>query len=345
MNHAQTYIDKFNNMHQKWMYKKNIVDMLKQVQSAKLPELKEVETRLENLVDRMNGKPVQILIKYPVKLKEFKKKKKKILKSFIVPKVKKVTEFAVKVKEKKIKKTSSKKIKALNGVVDASDIAGLNFSQIELDGKYKSDFVRMYSDTQFMFWGRPGHGKTVALLQFAQYLAEKKKLKVLYIADEEMNRSTLTEKIRQFKIGDPNLKFVKDMDALRKSGKSIQDFDAVFFDSVQSLGFNLESYKKFVKNNPGRIYVLIVQSTKDGSFKGGQDWLHEVDIAGEYVNYKLIVYKNRLDSNFAEKSNKLLIDEKVNEGKKKLEIRQKIKGSIEPKVTVTTKEENQFSVL
>ncbi len=341
MSLAQKYIDKFNNMHDRWMYKKNIVGMLHEVQKAKLPELKEVETRLENLSERMNGKPVKILIKTPVKLKE--QKKKKTLKSSIVPKVKKVTEFAIKVKEKKVKNSSSKKIKSLSGVVDASDIAGLNFSQIELDGKYKSDFVRMYSDTQFMFWGKPGHGKTVALLQFAQYLAEKKKLKVLYIADEEMNRSTLTEKIREFKIGDPNLKFVKDLDALRRSGKSIHDFDAVFFDSVQSLGFTLESYKKFVKDNPGRIYVLIVQSTKDGSFKGGQDWLHEVDIAGEYVNYKLIIYKNRLDSKFAEKSNKLLIDEKVNEGKKKLEIREKIKGSLQPKVITT--EENQFAAL
>jgi len=342
MNQAQTYIDKFNGMHKKWMYKKDIVGMLHQVQGAKLPELKEVETRLSNLAERMNGKPVQILIKHPVKLKE-PKKKKKVLKSSIVPKVKKVTEFAIKVKEKKIKNTSSKKIKALNGVVDASAIASLNFSQVELDGKYKSDFVRMYSDTQFMFWGKPGHGKTVALLQFAQYLSDKKKLKVLYIADEEMNRSTLTEKIREFKIGNENLKFVKDLDALKRSGKSIHDFDAIFFDSVQSLGFTLESYKKFVKNNPGRIYVLIVQSTKDGSFKGGQDWLHEVDIAGEFVNYKLIIYKNRLDSQFAEKSNKLLIDEKVNEGKKKLEIREKIKGSMQPKVITT--EENQFAAL
>lgn len=331
MSQAQTYIDKFNNLHGKCVYKKDVVDMLAGVKATKLPELKEVEKKLSKIASKMNGKPMNIFIQKPLKLKV--KKVKKIKKTSLAapPKmpIKKVMPAVVKIVPE-IKKPVTRS-NMLNGVVDASAIAGLNFSRIELDGKYKQDFLRMYSDTQMMVWGMPGHGKTVYLLQFAQYLAEKKNIKVLYLANEEMNRSTFTEKIRDFKIGHSNLKFAKTLAALKTSGKSIQDFDAVFFDSIQSLGFNLDTYKKFVEENPGRIYVLIAQATKEGDFRGGQEWEHEVDIAGIIVNRRLILRKNRLDNEFAKKSDKLMMDEKVNEGKKKLHIREEIRKTLKPK--------------
>lgn len=346
MSNAKYYIDKFNNLHGKKVYKKDIVDMLQKVKAENCPELKEVEKKLKKIASKLNGKPRELFIKDPVILKVKKnltkapnKEKEVRTPARSLTREKGMNLASVESTDSKILKYSTtpkvvKKSKTfLNGVVDASAIGNLNFTRIDLDGKYKDDFVRMYDDTQFMFWGRPGHGKTVALLKFAQYLANKN-LKVLYMADEEMNRSTLTEKINEFKIGHPNLKITKDFDSLKKSGINIQYYDAVFFDSIQSLGFTIDTYKKFVKENPGRIYVLIVQSTKEGGFKGGQEWLHEVDIAGEFVNYRLILYKNRYDNKFAEKSNKLLLDERVNEGTKKMQIREEIKNKLKPKVDV-----------
>lgn len=191
----------------------------------------------------------------------------------------------------------------LSGVVSASDISKLSFKKLELDGSYKKEFGELFSDTQIMIWGAPGNGKTVWLLNFAQYLAEKLNQRVLYIANEEWNRSTLTEKIIQFKIGHENLKVTKDLDSLKQAGLSIDDFDVVFFDSINSLGMDLKSYKTFVEANPGKVYVLIVQSTKDGDFRGGKDWEHEVDVAGEIHQRKLELRKNRLDKDFLKKLN------------------------------------------
>jgi predicted ATP-dependent serine protease len=159
----------------------------------------------------------------------------------------------------------------------------------------------MYSDTQIMIWGQPGNGKTVWLLKFAQYMAEKLAMKVLYIANEEFNRSTLTEKIKEFNIGHANLFISKDLASLNQSGMKLDDFDVVFFDSINSLGMDLKEYKHFVEANPGKVYVLIVQSTKDGDFRGGKDWEHEVDIAGEIKARKLELRKNRLDKDFLAK--------------------------------------------
>jgi antirestriction protein ArdC len=224
-----------------------------------------------------------------------------------------------------------KKSYALNGVVDASAIASHNFSCIDLDGEYKSDFLKIYSDTQLMIWGAPGSGKTVYTLKFAQYLAEKKGLNVLYIANEELGRSTFTEKIREFNIGHPNLKFVKSLDALKSSALDVGDFDVILFDSVNSMGYTLEDYRKFSDANPGVIKILVVQSTKDGDFRGGKDWEHEVDIAGEVKNRKMILRKNRLDQEFAQKSDKLMIDEMVQDQKRKKLIREKVQNKTDVK--------------
>lgn len=217
----------------------------------------------------------------------------------------------------------------LHGVVDASQIREMNFSRIELDGDYKGDFLKIYSDTQVMIWGAPGSGKTVYTLKFAQYLADKKNLKVLYIANEELGRSTFAEKINAFNIGHANLKFVKSPHALQAAGMSIDDFDVIFFDSINSMGWTLEDYRKFCDQYPGKIKVLIVQSTKDGDFRGGKDWEHEVDVAGEVKSRKMILRKNRLDEGFAKKRDKLLIEEQVNEQKRKRLIKEKVNSSKE----------------
>lgn len=191
--------------------------------------------------------------------------------------------------------------KSLTGVVSAQDISKLSFKKLELDGEYRKEFGQLYSDTQIMIWGQPGNGKTVWLLNFAQYLASKLNQRVLYVANEEWNRSTLTDKFNQFKIGHDNLKISKDLNSLASSGLKVEDFDVIFFDSINSLGMDLKSYKDFIEKHPGRIYVLIVQSTKDGDFRGGKDWEHEVDIAGEILQRKLELRKNRLDKNFLAK--------------------------------------------
>jgi antirestriction protein ArdC len=212
----------------------------------------------------------------------------------------------------------------LNGIVDATQLGALQFSKIDLDGPYKQDFLKIYSDTQLMIWGSPGSGKTVYTLKFAQYLAEHKGLNVLYVANEELGRSTFTEKIQEFKIGHANLKFVKSLKDVESAGFTVDDFDVVFFDSVNSMGLTLEDYRKFSDENPGIIKVLVVQSTKDGDFRGGKDWEHEVDIAGEVKNRKMVLRKNRLDQSFAEKSDELMFEEAVNDQKRKKLIREKV---------------------
>lgn len=208
------------------------------------------------------------------------------------------------------------------GIVSADQLAGLTFKEIPLDGEWKSEFNRLMSDTQVMIWGKPGSGKTVKELKFAQYLAEKG-ISTLYVANEEFGRSSFTEKIREFRIGHNNLFFAKDLP------DDLGPYQAIFLDSVQSLGMDLNAYKEFRAAYPDKLTVIIVQVTKDGDFRGGKDWEHEVDIAGEVVSRKMMMHKNRLDPDHESKAEKIQIDHMVKEKTKSQKIKETVKQKIE----------------
>lgn len=216
-----------------------------------------------------------------------------------------------------------KKPATKNQTVSASHLAGIAYKIFDLTDQYKTDFNKLNSDTQVMIWGTPGSGKTVYLLKFAQYLAEKQNLKVLYVANEEFGRSTFAQKLKEFNIGHNNLSFAK-----QPTSDLINRYDVIFADSVNSIGMKLADYRALVQNHPGKMFVIIVQSTKDGDFRGGKDWEHEVDIAGEIKNRQLILRKNRLDGNNANKAAQLQKQDAIAEAKKKLEVKQAVKNAM-----------------
>ena len=214
--------------------------------------------------------------------------------------------------------------KSLHGVVDAQTLAGISYSTFDLAPEWKKEFHKINSDSVLMIWGKPGSGKTVKLLKLAQHLSMDLKKKVLYIAEEEYGRSTLADKLTEHKIGNGNLSFAPDMDE-----KILSHFDAIFLDSVNSMHLTPADIKDLIRKYPGKLWVLIVQTTKEGDFRGGRDWEHLVDIAGEVVNRKMILRKNRLDPNNKAKADKLMVDEIVTEKKQAQEIKDLVKQKIE----------------
>lgn len=230
------------------------------------------------------------------------------------------------------KGTSNKKAskgKAVMGVLSGADIAAMEFKKIDLSDEWKAEFGEIASDEQMMFWGSPGSGKTYRLLKFAKYLAHDKNMRGVFIANEELGRSTFTKKINQLKqegidVNDPNLDFAK------KIPEDVSGYEFILFDSINSLHMTLDDYIKFRDEHGPKIYISIVQTTKDGDFRGGKDWEHEMDFAGEYNDRKLIVHKNRHDPDFNRKRDELMIDAKVKEAKEKEMIKKKVKEQTGP---------------
>jgi len=210
--------------------------------------------------------------------------------------------------------TGNRKPKTLSGI----DYA---YTPIPL-GPYQKDFERLFSDSIVGIYGLPGHGKTTYELILANYLA-KQGQKVLFIAREEYGRSVFDIKLKEHNIGHPNLTFNKQLEA-----DELKAADVVFLDSVNALKLDAEGVEKIYHQYPNKLWFLILQSTKDGNFKGSQEWEHVVDVFGEIQNRKLILRKNRLDPNNSAKAAELQKTNAITEAKKKAEVKEAVKNAM-----------------
>ncbi|MES2379751.1 MAG: hypothetical protein V4538_01830 [Bacteroidota bacterium] len=178
-----------------------------------------------------------------------------------------------------------------NPILSASQILQQSYKTNEL-GPYTKYFGKVAHNFDLMLHGEPGAGKTYFLLRFANWYAENIG-PVLFLSDEEYGTVTLQLKIEETKSTSPNLYFVQSL-----KGVNISNYALVILDSITSTGLTLEDYKAMRIANPDTAVIAIFQKNKDGSFKGGKDWEHEIEICGELVfdekNKRCIrVYRNR----------------------------------------------------
>lgn len=182
--------------------------------------------------------------------------------------------------------------KALSGIVTANDVANMDYVLMSL-GPYEKYFGKPATNVKMMVHGQPGAGKTYFLLKFANWFA-KNIGSVLYVAAEEYGSPTLAEKLKAIKQPfSPNLHFSPDVNGLNN-----YEYDLVIFDSIQAAKLDLDMFKELVKRYPLSAFILVLQKTKDGNFKGSKEWEHEIDIASE-VKFNddgervIHTYKNR----------------------------------------------------
>lgn len=180
-----------------------------------------------------------------------------------------------------------KKCKELNGIMTAEEVAGMQYEKLQFEGKWRALLGLPATNFDMMVFGQPGSGKTTFLLAFAHYLALNFG-DILYISGEEYNSSPLTDKVNELPSIPPNLHFVKDI-----KGIPLHNYKFIIMDSVTDLGIDLETYKTLREQNPDTAFILILQTTKDGKFKGGKEWEHEVEIAGSISEGVISIYKNR----------------------------------------------------
>lgn len=182
-----------------------------------------------------------------------------------------------------------KNCKELNGIMTAEEVAGMQYEKLPFDGKWKDLLGLPATNFDMMVFGQPGSGKTTFLLLFAHYLATKFG-NVLYVSGEEYDSSPLTEKVNALPSIPSRLVFGR---SLNKLPIPLYNFQFVILDSVTDLGIDIETYKSLREQNPDTAFILILQTTKDGKFKGGKEWEHEVEIAGEIEDGTISIYKNR----------------------------------------------------
>ena len=179
------------------------------------------------------------------------------------------------------------KNKGLGEIISFADMANLTYEKLYLSEPYRSLIGSPAPNFDMMIHGEPGSGKTSFLLEFAVYLA-KNHGDVLYVSSEEFGATTMIEKAKGFSEPPTNLDIVKDLKWLEK-----KPYKFCFIDSVNDLKLDLAQYKELREKYPETAFILILQHTKAGQFRGGKEWEHEVEIGGVVDNFQIDIYRNR----------------------------------------------------
>lgn len=161
------------------------------------------------------------------------------------------------------------------GAISASEMIKIDYPVLDL-GPYRKYFGAVPHNFDIVLHGQPGAGKTYFLLQFINWLANNVG-NSLYVSTEEYGTKSLKDKINEtIPSTSPNLYFDNKLDV-----EQLNYYKAVVLDSVNHAGLDISDYKKLREKHPNQIFILILQKTKGGDYKGGKDWEHEVDIFGE----------------------------------------------------------------
>lgn len=174
-----------------------------------------------------------------------------------------------------------------DSTISADQLLRANFDTLQFAGRWGSFFGNPSRNFKCMIYGRAGSGKSTFAIQFAKYLSVEKGMKVLYIASEEKFGQTLQEKVRRFNVSNPNISFADRLPL------DITKYDVVFFDSVNNMQIEPEELMDMTANV---AMVGIFQCTKTGTFRGGEDFAHDMDIVVNVDNMVAVTEKNRFQA-------------------------------------------------
>lgn len=162
-------------------------------------------------------------------------------------------------------------------VITSTELAGMDFETIGLKGKYRDLIGDPSVGFSAMVFGLPKSGKSTLCIDLAKHLAENHG-KVLYVAIEEGFGYTLKEKFERLGAIHPNLVIAE------KLPDDLSPYPFVFIDSVSKAGLSSADLTRIRKSNPKTAFIFIFHTTKEGNFRGKQDFAHDVDVIIEVEN-------------------------------------------------------------
>ncbi|SFC80540.1 hypothetical protein SAMN05421780_11036 [Flexibacter flexilis DSM 6793] len=177
-------------------------------------------------------------------------------------KLKNSTMEGVRVKEKKPEKE----------VMSLAEAKSVNHETITLPEKYASVIGKPTKRAfSILAHGKQGCGKTTYMLPLADFLAANYG-KTVYVTSEEFDTGTLAQKINDLKIKSPNLDFAVSLAAINPN-----NYKCIFIDSKDNIGLKIDYWREIKRKYPETSFVIISQATKQGNFRGSQEWPHELD--------------------------------------------------------------------
>lgn len=161
-----------------------------------------------------------------------------------------------------------------NHLMSSVDFAEMKFESLGFSQKWRDLMGDPSKGFTAMVFGRPKTGKSYLCVDFAGYLARHHG-DTLYVAKEEKLDATLHKKLADKEVAHPNL-FVSDF-----LPEDLTTYDFIFLDSVNKLGLSVSDLDELRKKYPEKSFIFIFQTTKQGAFRGRNEFMHDVDVVIE----------------------------------------------------------------
>jgi hypothetical protein len=163
------------------------------------------------------------------------------------------------------------------GVINSDALLNTSFDTYPFEGKWEELIGLPTLPFQTIVFGLPKSGKSILCMQFADYLANNFG-RVLYISSEEKFSPTLQKKVQDFTTNTTSLDFAPfgSYDEIMENDLSPYSF--CFIDSLNFAGISVHQMEEMKATYPHISFVVILQSTKDGKFRGSQEYAHNCDV-------------------------------------------------------------------
>ncbi|PWK15748.1 hypothetical protein LV89_04971 [Arcicella aurantiaca] len=162
-------------------------------------------------------------------------------------------------------------------VTTLESLKNKKFKTLDFSGKWKDLVGTPEANFCLMVYGKPGQGKSYFTLELSEYLAHHFG-KVLFNSSEEGSSLSLQNKINHFDMENIYLGDAKDITSLQYL-LTQSPYKFVVIDSINHMSITPEDLRKLRGLHPDKGFICILQSTKSGDFKGGNEFEHDADIS------------------------------------------------------------------
>jgi len=159
-------------------------------------------------------------------------------------------------------------------LMNSMDFAEMEFETLGFMGKWLDLIGDPAVGFTAMVFGRPKMGKSFLCIDFAGYLARNHG-ETLYVASEEKLDKTLQDKLNDKNVKHPSL-YVSD-----HLPEDLSTYEFVFLDSVNTLHLTPDDLRLLKSQYPDKSFIYIFQTTKEGNFRGANQFQHDVDVVIE----------------------------------------------------------------
>jgi predicted ATP-dependent serine protease len=179
-------------------------------------------------------------------------------------------------------------VNEIPGVMSSMDFRNVQFKTLGFVGKYRKLIGDPSKGFSVMVYGKPKMGKSFLCVDFAGYLARNHG-NVLYVAKEEGLDMTLQDKLKAKDVAHPSLFVAEEIP------NDLTPYDFIFFDSVNKLGLSTGDLETLRHNYPTKSFIYIFQTTKEGNFRGANEFQHDVDVVIQVPEKGLAVQNGRFN--------------------------------------------------